>query len=190
MSEVAPYAATSPSFWPRSVLCCALLQVGASWVVPCWRIDPRSREGRPRILRSMLVFAFTDGNMITVGPKRLRSTEVLLQPGFHWHKSLGFYYLPKELDGTRRVPYSLLGTELTAFTQQQTDCKCRSSGSLRGCSLLVSFDGVVAGIVALLCERPQSGISEQQCCMRRACVRHDRGSRAAVGCPSHLPHLT
>ena len=77
-----PYAATSPSFWPRSVLCCSLLHVGASWVLPCWRIEPRSREGRPRILRSMLVFAFTDGNMITVGPKRLRSTEVLLQPGF------------------------------------------------------------------------------------------------------------
>ena len=30
----------------------------------------------------MLVFAFTDGNMITVGPKRILSTEVLLQPGF------------------------------------------------------------------------------------------------------------
>ena len=120
----------------------------------------------------MLVFAFTDGNMITVGPKRIRSTEVLLQPGFHWHKSLGFHFLPKELDGTRRVPYSPLGTELTAFTQQQTDCKCRASVSIQGCSLLVSFDGVVAGIVALLCERPQSGISEQQCCMRRGTLRN------------------
>ena len=53
----------------------------------------------------MLVFAFTDGNMITVGPKRILSTEVLLQPGFHRQKSLDFYFLPKELYGTRRVPY-------------------------------------------------------------------------------------
>ena len=36
VSEVVPYAATSPSFWPRSVVCGALLHVGATWVLSCW----------------------------------------------------------------------------------------------------------------------------------------------------------
>ena len=36
VSEVVPYAATSDSFWSVSVVCGALLHVGATWVLPCW----------------------------------------------------------------------------------------------------------------------------------------------------------